>query len=117
MRDINDMVERLARAIARGHGGQFKMRRDGETFTIANMQGYGGFAHDLDRYVDDRWQEYEFAARFAITVLGEPTPMMVKALEDLFTTSGQSAGAAARRCKAFNRAFNGYRAMLEAALK
>jgi hypothetical protein len=117
MRDINDMVERLARAIARGHGGQFKMRRDGETFTIANMQGYGGFAHDLDRYVDDRWQEYEFAARFAITVLGEPTPMMVKALEDLFVSSGQSAGAASRRSKAFNRAWNGYLVMLEAALK
>lgn len=61
--------EKLARAIALGHGGKQVLRREGQTETVASLAGYGLFAHSLDAYVEEKWQQYDGAAEMAHDVV------------------------------------------------
>ena len=57
--------EKLARAIALGHGGKQVLRREGQTKTVASLAGYGL----LDAYVEEKWQQYDGAAEMANDVV------------------------------------------------
>ena len=68
---MNELVERVARAIAVAEGGKMAVRRDGETLTVAAFE----------RYANDHWREYTNHAQFAIGAMREPTESMYEALD------------------------------------
>ncbi len=63
-------IERVARAIARGHGAKMTYQPAGDLMhTVASQAGFGRFGDAADRYAESRWQDYKPAAELAIAVL------------------------------------------------
>lgn len=64
MASRNEIVQRIATAIALFHGSKFVVHnRDGNQ-TVASLHGYGHYGDASERYARDHWQEYSAAAEF-----------------------------------------------------
>lgn len=69
MDEYRPEVEKVARAIAAGHGSKIVMHRDGQALTLAATKGFGSWGDSSGKYADKHWREYDGAARFAIAML------------------------------------------------
>lgn len=70
---MSEMVERVARAIATGHGGQMTYIHPQKGMqTIASQRGYGNFGDSPEKYARNHWKDYEVAAQFAIAAMRIP---------------------------------------------
>ena len=56
--------KRLATAVAFWHGQRKIAQQNGETITVASLQGFGLYGHSADAYAKSRWQAYIAVADF-----------------------------------------------------
>lgn len=72
------VVERVARAIATGHGGQMVfMPPDDQMQTVASLHGFGRMGDSASRYSDAFWRQYVVAAQFAIEAMAQSQTELV----------------------------------------
>jgi hypothetical protein len=80
--DCTEYKKKIAMAIAMGHGAKMIFRPlGGPMQTVASMYGYGHRGDAAERYAHDHWEEYLLSAELAVSVLKEPTVMMLAAAD------------------------------------